>query len=84
MKKILSMTILAGIFAFAGIADTAMMGGSSSYTDPVTMMMTNTGGFGMINGMACMETSILKAQAPPCRIYIIGFDGDLIDKIQLQ
>ena len=46
VKKILLIALLVGMFAFAGIAGAAMMGGG-------TMMgLTNTGGFGMMNGMA--------------------------------
>lgn len=65
MNKILSIGLLMGMFAFAGMAGAAMMGGSGSYASPGTMMggstaatmmggtmMTNTGGFGMMNGMA--------------------------------
>lgn len=49
MKKILSIALLAGMFAFVGIAGAAMMGGSMMDGG---MMMTNAGGFGMMNGMA--------------------------------
>ncbi len=54
MKKILIAALLVGMLSFAGIAGAAMMGGTDITG---TMMgggigMTNTGGFGMMNGMA--------------------------------
>jgi hypothetical protein len=55
MKRIFLTGILVGVLAFAGISGAVMMGPGTGGTG--TMMgggigMTNTGGFGMMNGMA--------------------------------
>jgi hypothetical protein len=57
MKKILLIGIVAGLLVFAGIAGAAMMGPGAGTIGAGAMMgggfaMTNTGGFGMTNGMA--------------------------------
>ncbi len=54
MKKIFLVTLLVGMLAFAGIAGASMMGGGTMMggTGGTMMDLTNTGGFGMMNGMA--------------------------------
>jgi hypothetical protein len=55
MKKILSIVLAAGLLMFAGIAGAAMMGPGTGTTSSMMgggFAMTNTGGFGMMNGMA--------------------------------
>lgn len=73
MKKILSVVLIMGMIAFAGVAGAAMMGGGSS-TVPGSMMggggmMTNTGGFGMMNGMAGAPVVGSDGTA-----YVIGYN----------
>lgn len=57
MKNSLLIGIMVGMLVFAGIAGAAMGGSMMGGTTPTAMMgggmnMTNTGGFGMMNGMA--------------------------------
>jgi len=72
MKKIFLMTILMVILAYMGAADAAMMGGvTGSMMGGGTMMgLTNSGGFGMMNGMAGAPVVGDDGTA-----YIVGFNS---------
>ncbi len=85
MKKILMTTVLAGMLAFMGSAQAAMMGGGtvtpgammgSGNFGPGTMMyngtgtMTNAGGFGMMNGLSSAPLVGTDGTA-----YIMGFNA---------
>ena len=74
MKKILLMTGLIIMLAYMGTADAAMMGGTDGV--PGSMMgggmmgLTNSGGFGMMNGMAGAPVVGDDGTA-----YIVGFNS---------
>lgn len=74
MKKFFLIGILAGQLIFAGIASAAMMGGTggvyASMMSGGMMGLTNSGGFGMMNGMAGAPVVGDDGTA-----YIVGFNS---------